>query len=255
MAQETAVSPIPEGSARVTNIMWAPRRAAVASLNGAANDRAGTGAAVVGSSSNWGLGGTDGGTLIQNLGAACYQIRGGAVQHEQRFPLVRTRPTNITAWRIGLYVFEVVLAWPNNAVGADNGLLWGYQDSVNTCRPSAGQCMAVMNDTAGGLVFVMVGPTGTQTTAIGAGLVLTDWLKVRVESRSATKTQDASVLVYLNDSSQAAVSKTSADANFPAIGAGASALWNHGVGCGSAVNYVHVREWHVWTGPDTSIGM
>jgi hypothetical protein len=257
MAGEAVVSPIAEGAARVTNISFSPRRSTNLSLTSAANDRAGTGALLVGSSSNWGLGGTDGGTLVLSaaLGCGVWQIRGGGVQHEQRFALVRSRPPNITAWRNGLFVFEIVIAWPSNAVGADNGILWGYQDSVNTCRPSAGQCFAVRNDTAGALLFTMVGAVGTQDTVIGAGLVLTDLLKVRVECRSATKNADASVSVFLNDAPVAAVVKTSADANFPAIGAGASSLFTHGVGCGSAVNFLHVRDWNVWNGPNTTVGM
>lgn len=251
---ENFISPAGEGSARSIDIMLAPRFSAANALTGANAARGGIAYGIVGTSSNWGLGGTDSGTLVRYKGSAVWQVRGGCIGHEIRVPLVTTRPTAITMWRDGLWVSEVVLAWPTNAVGADNGFIWGPQGNVGNLRPSVAQCCALMNDLAGGLNFVMRGPTGTQTTAI-AGLTLTEFNKFRVEMKPATRDADATIQVFVNDAGAPAISKTSSDANFPPVGAAADSMYAQAIGTSSATDYVNIKEWRVWSGPNTTIGM
>lgn len=254
MAKESFISPIANGSARHGDVHWFPRRSAAAGLGSAAWDRAGTGALLVGSASNWGLGGTDQGTLTRYLGGAAYQVRGGMVAMDARIPLVTTRPLNIRKWQDELWVFEVVLGYPTNAVGADNGVIWGFQDNIANLRPSVGQCWMIANNTLGDIGFVQRGPTGTDATVL-FGLDAAQYNKFRVEMRNATSSTDATMQVFVNDSSTPAISKNSSEANFPPCAAGSNSVINIGVATSSATDYVMVRDWNVWMGPNTQIGM
>lgn len=240
-----------EGSARVADYHTLPFAVATA-LSASNVYRGGIQVGnIYGSGSNWGLGGTDTGTLIRNaaLGAGVYQIRGGANAHIMRIPLVVIKPTNVTRWRNGLWVVEVTLAWPTNAVGADNGLVMGF-NNIGNLRRSISQGWYFENDTAGVIRAAVRGPTGTVFT--NTTVAPTDLTKVRVEFRQAIKSRPATVRFFVNDAFL--VESNSDDGNFPAIGAGTDSVVTTGLGCGSATDYVHVYDWNVWNGPDTVVG-
>lgn len=252
--QDNFITPTPEGSARHTDYHLIPFRGSAGSFGSAASCRDGTLANVQSNASNWGLGGTDTGTLVTYLGTSMYRFRGGMQSHSVRIPWVTTRPSAITKWRDGLWVVECILAWPNDAVGADNGLIMGFVDNVANLRRSvSSNIVTVENDTAGVIRISVTGPAGTVFTNLGVSP--TALTKVRVELRNATRDADGSLRVFVNDAGTPSVIVGTADANCPVKGAGVDGLFGFGIGVGSAVNYVNVADWSFWRGPDTSVGM
>lgn len=250
------VTPVAQGSARHYDVELLPLWAASSGLDNAsaACTRAGTPLNLLGTSSNWGLLGTDTGTLTRyGPGTQMYQVRGGAIGAAARFPWVVARQANITSWRTGLWVAEVILVWPTNATGADNGFLWGWRD-VNNNRRSVNECWGVESDNAGNVRVFVRGPTGTDFTPV-PGIVPTDLTKIRVELRNATRDVEASCQVYINDAAAPAFVQAGNAANFPATAAAPNCLISFAVGCGSDVNYVLLRDWGVWRGPNTVLGM
>lgn len=208
---------------------------------------------VSGAASNWGFGG-EAPTMIAYKSASCFRIRQGATFSDYRIPLVCAKPPQIVSWPDGLWVLELVAAWPTNTAGVENGLVFGFVDALANLRPvtGAGAGFAVYNE-GGVLTFAMRGAVGLDSTPIASALI-TEWNKIHVELRNATKDNDASVRLFVNDAQVADVTKTSADANFPAVGATVNSVLNWGVGVASATEYMNFRNLRVSRGPNSVVG-
>jgi len=251
---EQVVAVAPDGSARTIDVQMEPLFSQNASPQAAATGRGYPGPVSLlnGGSSNWGLGG-EAPTMVAYKSASCYRIRQGAIFSEFRIPLVTARPTQITSWDDGLYTLSLVGSWPTNTAATDNGLVLGFVNALANLRPVAGlsQGWTIYNE-SGVLTFGMRGPTGFQTTAL-AGTV-TEWNKIILKLRHATSATDASLEVFINDFPTAVVTKTSADANWPAIGATINSVIAWGVGVASATEYFNFRNVRFSRGPNSVVG-
>lgn len=250
---EQTVPVAPEGSARTIDVEMHPYRATGATPQSASAGRNGAQVAILnGASSNWGLGG-EAPTMIAYKSASCFRIRQGAIFSDFRIPLVCAKPPQITSWEDGLHMVGLVGAWPTNTAGKDNGLVLGFVDAVANLRPIAGlgQGWTVYNEN-GVLTFAMRGAVGLDSTPLTA--TVTEWNKILLKFRHATKDNDATLELFLNDAPTAVVTKTSADANWPAVGATVNSVINWGVGVDSATEYFNFRNVRFTRGPNSVVG-
>lgn len=256
--RDIATEPTPEGSARHGNTQMLPVRLAGTAAGNASVNRASNQLLWIGTTDSWGQAGSDQGTMILYKGASMYRCRGGCVMHTYRFPVVSDLPTALSGWRDMLFVFEIVLAWPTNTTGVENGITACYTENpVNQQVISSTNPGWVLYNDNGTLKFGMRPTQGgaIATTTIVPAITVTELTKFRFEWRSAKKNGSASLVVYMNDLDIPIISKTSADASWPPPQGTTNSVINFGPGIRSGTEYLNYRDVAAWCGPDTTIGM